>query len=286
MAKGVSGALTRLAKVNVVTPLRGAPASGQGFTRTRPASDEDEDAIYLPEDIEDLSARQFVRKRPEPAPVPTAVVAAAAVVPVPVSESAGSLGVGPSRRASGTTNGSGNDSGSGRTASPVNSESGRRRALRAVEVAVEPEFEMAEDAPQGARRGGRIAERIRRIKTALAARSGREAEPEVASRSRGCEPGVEARSTTGRRRLLADDEEPEGTRTERASWRAKQLARVRRRLGMTQAEFARCFGLATDDVVRWEAGARPARAERVLLTLIMHDPEEMARLVDEAMPLK
>ena len=61
---------------------------------------------------------------------------------------------------------------------------------------------------------------------------------------------------------------------------------MRRRLGMTQAEFARCYGIATEDVVRWEAGAKPTRAERVLLTLIMHDPEEMARLVDEALALK
>ena len=53
----------------------------------------------------------------------------------------------------------------------------------------------------------------------------------------------------------------------------------------TQAEFARCYGIATEDVVRWEAGAKPTRAERVLLTLIMHDPEEMARLVDEALTL-
>ena len=121
---------------------------------------------------------------------------------------------------------------------------------------------------------------IRRIKTALAARIGREAEPQDEGR------GNAAKGPGRQRAAEGEDDSDEPGHTVRGSIRPKQLARARRRLGMTQAEFARCFGLETDDVVRWEAGGRASRAERVLLTLIMHDPEETARLVDEAMPLK
>ena len=273
MAKGVSGALTRLAKINAASPIRNGAGGGPQSSRGAAASDDDDDAIYLQEDLEDLSARQFTRRRSEP------VAERAAPPPVsqpPVQPAVGRTGVAPA--ASGV-------------AAPRGDGYGPRTAEGGYSVRAEPpEYDDEDEVVPvpGGRGSGRIAERIRRIKTALAARAVRESEPPPPSRGRAAasppEPVRDKAAARGRAPVLEDAEEP--GRTLRGNWRAKQLARVRRRLGMTQAEFARCFGLSTDDVVRWEAGAKPARGERVLLALIMHDPEEMARLVDEALPLK
>lgn len=261
MAKGVSGALTRLAKITAVSPLRNGAGEARTSSRAKGRTDDEDEAIFTAEDLEDLAARQYVRRRNEPAaprPPAAAPPPPAFEEPEPAFEAAAEP-------------------------EPVYAESPRPRSGRGVRVesadferpGFEPE-EFDERPPAGR---GRIAERIRRIKTSLAARVGSESEPEPAARDR------VAAKPAPRARALDDDEDDEPGRAVRGSWRPKQLARVRRRLGMTQAEFARCFGLATDDVVRWEAGARPGRGERVLLILIMHDPEEMARLVDEAMPL-
>jgi DNA-binding transcriptional regulator YiaG len=167
---------------------------------------------------------------------------------------------------------------------PAAADSSRRRggSLRAESADYEEPEEFEEEEPgYGGRGEGRVAQRIRRIKTALAVRIGHESEQRAAG---GRAAGAKA---PGRERAAeVDEDSDEPGHALRGSFRPKQLARARRRLGMTQAEFARCFGLETDDVVRWEAGGRLSRAERVLLTLIMHDPEETARLVDEAMPLK
>lgn len=257
MAKGVSGALTRLAKITAVSPLRPGPGTAPPSSRAKGARDEDDEAIFSNEDLEDLSARHYVRHRTD-SPADRPVAAA------PLSPSSG---------------GSEPVAGVAIPPPPPYAESVRSRSRGGVRYE-SPDFDEEgpeEPVPSGR---GRIAERIRRIKTSLAARVAHESEPESPPRER------TAVQPAPRSRAALDDDEDEPGRAVRGSWRPKQLARVRRRLGMTQAEFARCFGLATDDVVRWEAGARPARGERVLLTLIMHDPEEMARLVDEALPLK
>jgi putative transcriptional regulator len=49
---------------------------------------------------------------------------------------------------------------------------------------------------------------------------------------------------------------------------------VRKKLGLTQHQFAQRFGFGYDAVRDWEAGRRqPERAARVLLTVIAYDPE-------------
>lgn len=259
MAKGVSGALTRLAKITVPSPLRtGAPQ-----TRTSTGADgrnrEEDEPFYLPEDLDDLSNRLYVKRRTEVSQERPAPVAAA---PAPAGVADAPAYAEPLRR-----NGRG---------------AGGREGVRLESFDEAEDYEdVVDDGIPVGRGGGRIAERIRRLRTSLAARTGRDAEPEEPAR-------VRAAARPPARIRALDDEEGDADleRGIRNSCRPKQVARVRRRLGMTQAEFARCYGIATEDVVRWEAGAKPTRAERVLLTLIMHDPEEMARLVDEALALK
>ena len=322
MAKGVSGALTRLAKISAVAPLRTGSGLTQQSARSRASIDEDEEAFYLPDDLDDLSARQYVRRRIEPkperpvaavavppvtpaAPTPTPVAAPAAaapappviaspvapVAPAPVTVQASVAAAAPPVAGARVAAAAPPHADSGRPRAPNESRRSSPRHARhdyrddyreerrvessrfEVEERVEPE--------SVARAGGRVAERIRRIKTALAAKVGREPDAALAHRGLGLDRADDR--AAARDTLLENDDEPgHGLR---GSWRAKQLARARRRLGMTQTEFARCFGLLADDVIRWEAGAVPGRTERVLLTLIMHDPEEMARLVDEALAL-
>jgi putative transcriptional regulator len=49
---------------------------------------------------------------------------------------------------------------------------------------------------------------------------------------------------------------------------------VRKKLGLTQQEFAARFGFGYDAVRDWEAGRRqPERAARVLLSVIDYDPD-------------
>ena len=271
MANGVSGALTRLAKITIVSPLRNGAANDRANTRQSPAKFEDDDAFYLPEDLEELSSRRYVKRRTDASQAAAAAPPPAPAVPMPPPAAVGvAAPVAPAPEAVYSEP-------PHRSPQPPR----RRQAVRmeAWDEADDYEDVVDDGIPVG-RGGGRIAERIRRLRTSLAARTGREPALEEAPQGRA------AAKSAGRVRSF--DEEESGSDLERgirSSCRPKQVARVRRRLGMTQAEFARCFGIATEDVVRWEAGAKPTRAERVLLTLIMHDPEEMARLVDEALTL-
>jgi putative transcriptional regulator len=60
------------------------------------------------------------------------------------------------------------------------------------------------------------------------------------------------------------------------------VAKVRRRLGLSQAAFARAFGLDVTALHAWEQGRRrPDRAARVLLAVIANEPQAVLRaLVD------
>ena len=256
------------------SPLRNGASQTRTSTGKDGRSREDDEPFYLPEDLDDLSERLYVRRRTDASQERAAAVVAG---PVVVEGAAGASGV-----AGAGTQGP-------RAGAPVYAETPRRNGRDAGRDAVRIDsFDEADDyedvvddgIPVG-RGGGRIAERIRRLRTSLAARAGRDPEPEDAARGR-----VAAKPASRIRTLDDGEGDADLERGIRNSCRPKQVARVRRRLGMTQAEFARCYGIATEDVVRWEAGAKPTRAERVLLTLIMHDPEEMARLVDEALALK
>src|ERR1700730_3755343 len=55
------------------------------------------------------------------------------------------------------------------------------------------------------------------------------------------------------------------------------VASLRHRLGLSQAAFARTFGLAVTALDGWEHGRRPARAARVLLAVIAKEPQAVLR---------
>jgi len=56
------------------------------------------------------------------------------------------------------------------------------------------------------------------------------------------------------------------------------VATLRQRLGLSQAAFARAFGLEVTALHAWEQGRRrPDRAARVLLAVIAKEPEAVLR---------
>ncbi|MBM3565510.1 MAG: helix-turn-helix domain-containing protein [Alphaproteobacteria bacterium] len=57
-----------------------------------------------------------------------------------------------------------------------------------------------------------------------------------------------------------------------------EVARIRHRLGLSQAAFARAFGLDVTAIHAWEQGRRrPDRAARILLAVIAREPEAVRR---------
>lgn len=59
--------------------------------------------------------------------------------------------------------------------------------------------------------------------------------------------------------------------------RVPSVARLRRKLGLTQEEFAARFGLPLGTIRDWEQGAhRPDKAAQILLRLIETEPEIVA----------
>ena len=60
------------------------------------------------------------------------------------------------------------------------------------------------------------------------------------------------------------------------------VAKLRRRLGLSQAAFASAFGLDVTALHAWEQGRRrPDRAARVLLAVIAKDPQAVLRALAE-----
>jgi len=58
---------------------------------------------------------------------------------------------------------------------------------------------------------------------------------------------------------------------------------VRKKIGMTQREFADRFGFGYDAVREWEAGRRkPERAARVLLTVIGYKPDVVREALEDS----
>lgn len=58
---------------------------------------------------------------------------------------------------------------------------------------------------------------------------------------------------------------------------------ARRKLGMTQKDFARNFGVSLDTLRNWEQGRRqPEGAARVLLAVIEHNPVAVLEVVRNA----
>ncbi len=55
---------------------------------------------------------------------------------------------------------------------------------------------------------------------------------------------------------------------------------IRKKLGLTQAEFARHFGLSRRTIEQWEQGRTiPDRPARILLAVIDHDPRVVEQVV-------
>lgn len=72
-----------------------------------------------------------------------------------------------------------------------------------------------------------------------------------------------------------------GEQLERAR-RVPEVKAVRKRLNLTQEEFAARFGLPLGTVRDWEQGAhRPDRAAQVLLRVIANEPEAVVRALRE-----
>jgi putative transcriptional regulator len=60
------------------------------------------------------------------------------------------------------------------------------------------------------------------------------------------------------------------------------VAAIRSRLGLSQAEFAACFGFKLDAVQNWEQGRRrPDGAARAFLRVIEREPEAVQRALAE-----
>ena len=57
---------------------------------------------------------------------------------------------------------------------------------------------------------------------------------------------------------------------------------IRKRLGMSQTEFARHFGFSASTLRNWEQGTRrPETTARILLTIIKHEPGIVRRVLRE-----
>ena len=84
------------------------------------------------------------------------------------------------------------------------------------------------------------------------------------------------------RAALADLDAPPATKAQLARARRVPTVRaLRKRLNLTQQEFAARFHLPLGTVRDWEQGAhRPDKAAQVLLTIIAHDPDAAARALE------
>jgi putative transcriptional regulator len=59
---------------------------------------------------------------------------------------------------------------------------------------------------------------------------------------------------------------------------AIDVKRIRRKLGLTQAAFARAYGLSLDAVKNWETGRRvPDRSAMTLLTVVERNPKAVIK---------
>jgi putative transcriptional regulator len=84
------------------------------------------------------------------------------------------------------------------------------------------------------------------------------------------------------RAALSDLEAPPATETQLARARRVPTVRaLRKKLNLTQEEFAARFHLPLGTVRAWEQGAhRPDKAAQVLLTVIARDPDAVARALE------
>ena len=81
---------------------------------------------------------------------------------------------------------------------------------------------------------------------------------------------------------VSDPDAPPATEAQLArARRVPSVRALRKKLGLSQAEFAARFHLPLGTVRDWEQGAhRPDRAAQVLLTVIARDPDAVARALE------
>jgi putative transcriptional regulator len=81
---------------------------------------------------------------------------------------------------------------------------------------------------------------------------------------------------------LLDSDAPPATEAQLArARRAPAVGALRKKLNLTQEEFAARFHLPLGTVRDWEQGAhRPDKAAQVLLTVIAKDPDAVARALE------
>ena len=84
------------------------------------------------------------------------------------------------------------------------------------------------------------------------------------------------------RAALSDPDAPPATEVQLARARRVPTVRaLRKKLNLTQEEFAKRFHLPLGTVRDWEQGAhRPGKAAQVLLTVIARDPDAVARALE------
>jgi putative transcriptional regulator len=84
------------------------------------------------------------------------------------------------------------------------------------------------------------------------------------------------------RAALSDSDAPPATEEQLSRARRVPTVRaLRKKLNLTQEEFAKRFHLPLGTVRDWEQGAhRPDKAAQVLLTVIARDPEAVARALE------
>lgn len=85
------------------------------------------------------------------------------------------------------------------------------------------------------------------------------------------------------RAALSDPDAPPATEAElRGARRMPTVRALRKKLNLTQEEFAARFHLPLGTIRDWEQGAhRPDQAARVLLTVIEKDPDGVARALEK-----
>jgi putative transcriptional regulator len=83
------------------------------------------------------------------------------------------------------------------------------------------------------------------------------------------------------RAAVSDPDAPPATEGQLARARVPTVGALRKRLNLTQEEFAARFHLPLGTVRDWEQGAhRPDKAAQVLLTVIARDSDAVARALE------
>ena len=74
-----------------------------------------------------------------------------------------------------------------------------------------------------------------------------------------------------------------GVRVHKVAVRPEEIQKARKRLGLSQDQFATVFGVSASTLRKWEQGQRaPAGAARTLLKIIDREPQAVARALNVA----